>query len=264
MKGPSMNRLFLLIPLLALTVSACKSRKNRVETPVVVNPGTDSITKMASAQDLLGFTMKDWTYFSSKIDVDFKNGDDSKNVTVNIRMLKDSLVWLSAGLFGLEGARVLINKDSMVILNKLNRNYMVYKNEAIAGFSDVPLTVTQIQNLILAKPVYALNLYQVLVNNNTALGIEYKQDKFITTHRYQKQFYTIDTTTVNDRTSMNYAMARYQEYAVIDGHNFPYKTFITASTGNKLVSIDMKFEDADFHSALTFPFSIPSSYEKIR
>ncbi len=262
MTGNSMNKTSLIIAvLLFVGLSACKSRKNKIITPSIVNP-VDSIIKTANAEDFLGFTIKDWQYFSSKIDVDYRNGDDQKNVNVHIRMLKDSLVWISAGLFGIEAARVLINKDSMVVLNKLEKTYMVYKNEAISGFSDVPLTVGQIQNLIIGQPVYALKLYKIAMNNDARISIQYPQEKFITSHQYGKQFYTIDTTAINDRTTSNYAMARYQDYSVVNGHNFPLTTYLTASNGNKLIYIDMKFQDTDFETVVTFPFTIPSSYEK--
>jgi hypothetical protein len=258
-----MNKIiFILSALLLFGASACKNRKNRVVQPDIVNPVKDSAVKVVTAEDLLGFTLKDWQYFSSKIDVEYRNGEDKKNFNVNIRMLKDSLVWISAGLFGIEGVRVLINKDSMVVLNKIDKKYMVYKNEAISGLSDVPLTVGQIQNLIIAKPVYALKLYSIIANNDASVLIQYNQEKFATSHRYGKLFYTIDTTSVNDLTTRNYAMARYADYSVVNGHNFPLSAYITASNGSKLIQLDMKFEDTDFGTVVTFPFIIPSSYEK--
>jgi hypothetical protein len=260
-----MNRLAIIVIAIFCTgMAACKSRKNKVVTPDVVTPAADSATRTASAEEMLGFTLKDWQYFSSKIDVDYTNGDDRKSINVNIRMLKDSLVWISAGLFGMEGVRVLINKDSMVVLNKLEKKYMVFRNEAIAGFSDVPLTVGQIQNLLIGRPVYALRLYEIAMNTGSRLSIQLTQEKFITSHSYVKQFYTIDTTAINDRTTRNYAIANYRDYSVVNGHNFPLSNTVTASNGDKLIKLEMKFQDTDFETALTFPFTIPSSYEKAK
>ncbi len=260
MTGNSMNKLFFIcLGLSIIGVSACKSRKNKIQ-PVIV-PAQDSAIKTVTAEDLLQFTLKDWTYFSSKIDVAYKNGDNEINADVHIRMLKDSLVWIRASII-VEGARILINKDSIVILDRLHKKYTVYHNQAIAGFSDVPLTVSQVQNLILAKPVYALKLYDILVNSDSRLDINYTQEKFTTSHHYGKQFYTIDTTMIKDRTTRNYAMARYQDYSLVNGHNFPLSTFVTASNGDKLINLELKFKDTDFETPLAFPFEIPSSYEK--
>ncbi len=260
-----MNKSSLIISLfLLIGLAACKSRK--LATPQVVTP-KDSV-KTASAEDLLGFTIRNWTYFSSRIDVEYipastnPEEQDKKNFNVSIRMLKDSLVWISAGLFGIEGARVMINKDSMVVMNKLERNYKVYKQEAIAGFSDVPLTVSQIQNLVIGQPAYALKLYQIAMNTGSSLSIRFQQEKFNTSHIYNKQYFTIDTTLIKDRTTPNFAMARYSDYGVVNGHNFPLTNHMTISNGNKLTHVHMKFEDTDFETVQTFPFTIPSSYEK--
>jgi hypothetical protein len=41
-------------------------------------------------------------------------------------MKKDSLIWISVnGALGIEGMRVLIDKDSVRILNKLDKEYQV-------------------------------------------------------------------------------------------------------------------------------------------
>jgi len=257
-----MNKLAVLLFSGLLLALGCKSRKVVTAPPKVEN--RDTVIAMATAENLLSFTLKDWKYFSAKINVNFQSGDNNNDVTVHVRMLKDSLVWLSAGLVGIEGARILINKDSMVFLDKMNRKYRVYKKDDMTKVLDVPLSVDQVQNLILARPIYALKLYQVLVNNETRLDILYNQEKYATSHSYQKSVFTIDTTAIRDRTSRNYAMASYSKYSVVDGFNFPLSAEIKASNGVSMVQIKMDFEDVDFVKELTFPFAIPASYEKAK
>lgn len=257
-----MNKLAVYLFMGLLLAIGCKSRKVVTAPPKV--EGRDTVITMATAEDLLSFTLKDWKYFSAKINVDFTSGENTTNATVHVRMLKDSLVWLSAGLVGIEGARILINKDSMVLLDKLNRKYKVFKKDQMTEVLDVPLSVDQVQNLILARPVYALKLYQVMVNNETSLDIQYNQERYATSHSYAKSVFTIDTTAIRDRTSRNYATASYTNYSVIDGFNFPLSAEIKASNGVSMVDIKMNFEDVDFVKELTFPFAIPASYEKAK
>lgn len=261
-----LNKGFLLILLAVSVLYACKGRrKKHRETPPVVRMENDSMSAKASAADLLSSTLKTWTYFSAKIDVELRYGEGKKfNPNASIRMYKDSLIWLSGGLFGIEGLRVLINKDSVVMINKLEKTYTVYKNNAFKGISDIPLTVTQLQNLIIAKPVYALELYEILLQNENRLAIAYNQEKFKTQHSFQKQFLTIDTTSIRDKSTPNFAEARYSEYSVVNGHNFPSFTFITATSGQKIYEIELRYSDTDFETALTFPFTIPASYEKTK
>jgi hypothetical protein len=256
-----MNRILLIIACMIIGLYACKSRKT---APIAMKPAADSTAKVLTAQDLLGFTQKDWHYFSAKADVEYKDGDDKKSFNVSIRMIKDSLVWISAGLFGIEGARILVNPDSMVIIDKINHKYKVFTKDAIGASSSMPLSVTQIQNLILGQPVYALQFYDIRLNNTSGISIEFKQDEFTTTHHYSKQYYTIDTTYIQDADLKNHAMAYYQDYTAVNGHNFPLTSFMSTTAGVALYTINMKFQNVDFETAVTFPFNIPASYERTK
>ncbi|HEY1045438.1 MAG TPA: DUF4292 domain-containing protein [Bacteroidia bacterium] len=259
-----MNNKVLTYILIAIAfLQACKSRKETV-LPPVVEYNKDSATKVVTANSLLNSTLSDWTYFSSKVEVEMNDKGNTINATAHIRMYRDSLIWISAGMFGIEGYRMLITKDSIVVLDKLHKNYSVVKRSDFGNVTSVPLTVTQIQNLILARPVYALNLYEIAKNDSLSLEIFFNQDKFKTNHHYARQYLTIDSTTVKDNSTGNNAKAQYSEYSVIEGKNFPIKNHITASSEKQNFDIKLQHSDVDFSSLLTFPFNIPTSYEKIK
>lgn len=256
------NRKNIIYLLAILLLAACASKKKVVPPPVVVQK-IDTAIHNPTASDLLDFTLKPWTYFSSKIDVDFQQENGKKiSPNVSIRMYKDSLIWLSAGMAGFEGFRILINNDSVIMLNKLERKYYIYKTKEFKGLTDVALTVSQIQNIILAKPIFALKLYKILTQNETQLDIQYAQKKFNTNHSYKKSSYTIDSSQIVDNINPNFARIKYTEYSVIGVHNFPVKTNIESKLNNKLNTIDLKYSDVDFETILSFPIVIPSSYEK--
>ena len=62
--------------------------------------------------------------FSAKIKVDYQNSKGNQpNITAYVRILKDSLIWISgyATVFNIEAFRVLINKDSVFVLDKINK-----------------------------------------------------------------------------------------------------------------------------------------------
>ncbi|HRF24264.1 MAG TPA: DUF4292 domain-containing protein, partial [Chitinophagaceae bacterium] len=76
--------------------------------------------------------------FSAKTDVDYREqGGKKYSVTVHIRMIKDSVIWLLVnGPLGIEGLRALITTDSVKILDKQNKTYtarsMAYLQEVTA------------------------------------------------------------------------------------------------------------------------------------
>lgn len=257
------NKVLTYIVISIAFLQACKSRKESV-LPPVVEYNKDSAEKTVTASSLLNGTLSDWTYFSSKVEVEMIDKGNTINATAHIRMYRDSLIWISAGMFGIEGYRMLITKDSIVVLDKLHKNYSVVKRADFGNVTSVPLSVTQIQNLILARPVYALNLYEIAKNDSLNLQIFFNQDKFKTNHHYARQYLTIDSTTVKDNSTGNSAKAQYSEYSVIEGKNFPIKNHITAFSDKQNFDINLQHSDVDFSTQLTFPFNIPSSYEKIK
>lgn len=247
--------------LLAITlITACKPKKTLVAPRQFDLVALDSLDSNSRAQFLLGPHIKDWTYFSAKIDFEFTQDNNNTKSNAHVRMYKDSIVWISAGM-GL--IRIMINNDSMVILDKLNNNYRVYDKKALDTLLEVPLQVGQLQNLLMGQPAYALKLYQLSFLPDSSIQIRYKQDKFVTRHMIQRSALTIDSTRIDATANSNYANALYTSYSVIDEYNFPHKISFF-STGNKPIHLDISYSDPDFTTVLTFPFAIPSNYEKVK
>lgn len=248
-----------------LILYSCKGRK-KLAAPTEVVKISDSASrgKTVSAENLLNNTLKDWKYFSSKVKVDYFNGTDNQNFGSSIRMYKDSLIWISINLFGIEGARILINKDSMVMYNKLDKNYKVYRKELIESILGAPLAVVEIQNVILAQPVFPLKLYEIIMNDENYLKIKNEQPSAFINHLYQKKYLTIDSTLIEVKTRPQYAQINYTNFVIVNEHNFPLNNRIHAHNGVSQVQIDLEFENPDFQTELSFPFTIPSSYDRIK
>ena len=127
-------RLLLLVALTACLMASCRStrniqtaiaKKDTVVAPVVtapVVPKEDSTAFINDALSKMNGQKIDFKTFSAKVDVDYKGGDGKKyNVNANMRMYKDSVIWISVtAIFGIEGLRAYITKDSVKILNALN------------------------------------------------------------------------------------------------------------------------------------------------
>ena len=258
-----MRKIIFYLSLLLLFISSCKARKNKntaLEKQVISDTATK--TKEMSASDWLKNSIKPWKYFSSKMDIEQNVLQGFSKLGGNIRMYKDSLVWISVNMIGIEGARVLINKDSMVLMDKFAKTYTVYKKEMIQDLLGAPLNVSQIQNLIIAKPIYALELYSILNQDASRLDIQALQPLVYFNHYVKKDYLTIDSTYIKDRTNRHYAMVEYKNYEVINGHNFPKIFQLKAYDGKKIVDVKLEFESPDFVTETTFPFNIPSSYER--
>lgn len=78
------------------------------------------------------------------------NGMNFDDLSGQLRMRKDSLVWLSVtASMGIEVARVKVSTDSVWILNRLEKTYLAEPMENVAQYLGIPLSLTLLQTLLL-------------------------------------------------------------------------------------------------------------------
>lgn len=109
--------------------------------------------------------------FSAKLKIDYQGRDASDHATAYIRIKKDSLIWISlTGALGIEGFRLLINKDSVRMMNKLDKNYPGPCDHLPAGTTEVPLIFIRYRTWIIGNPVFIdHNIISYTSNDNEML-----------------------------------------------------------------------------------------------
>src|SRR4029453_6343563 len=61
---------------------------------------------------------------TAKGDIEFNSADNSTSLSFHMRMKRDSAIWLSVSpLLGIEAVRILLTRDSVKALDKLNNIY---------------------------------------------------------------------------------------------------------------------------------------------
>ena len=162
-----MTRFLVILIIAALAASSCRStrkiqsaiatKKDSVEVmQPTSDPHADSIKFIKDTYNRLLANRIEFETFSAKINTDYQGTDGKKyDVNVFIRMKKDSVIWVSVnGALGIEGMRVLIDKDSVRILNKLDKEYQVRSLEYLQEVAGLPLDLRTVQELIIGNPVF--------------------------------------------------------------------------------------------------------------
>jgi len=275
-----MNRLFLIaiafVGLLAFT--ACRSTKNiqkaiikKDSVAVVVKdiqPTHLDTMKMVNAV-LGGVAQKriEFNTFSAKIRVDYENEKGRQpDFIANIRMLKDSLIWVSlSNDIGIEGIRVLISNDSIKILDKLANTYQVRPLSTIQEVSQIPFLFADLQNLLVGNPIFlnkdSITSYAHTVNGYTLLSIDVLFKNLISiSNEYVIEKSKLDD---NDPALNRTCNLVYTEYENKTGRLFSTMREIAIIQQNKL-NVKLKFRDYKFNEELTFPFTVPKKFKRIK
>ena len=265
--------------MLLLAFSACKStktiqqamvKKDTVavpEVPVEKLPTHEDTMRMVN--DVLNNVQQkyiDFRTFSAKIKVDYSNSKGKQpDFVANVRMLKDSLIWISLGNdIGIEGIRVLISKDSIKVLDKLANTYQVRPLSHIQDLSQIPFSFADLQNLLIGNPIffnkdsittytnnangYTLLSYASLFKNLLSIGSDYSIQKS-----------KLDD---NDPALNRTCDLIYNNYETKTGVNFSTQRQITILQQTKL-DVELKFKDYKFNEEMTYPFAIPKKFKRI-
>ena len=255
-------------------IAGCRSTKklqtaiNKKDTQVVIHEGTVSPDSIRGARNILNSLEKNrinFTTFSAKIKVEYedKNGKQP-DFNAFIRLYKDSVLWvsISATFLGIEAFKILITPDSIIIVNKLDKQVEYHEFNYIEDIAKIPLTFSTLQDLIIGNPVYTgdsiVSFRQT--ENHILIGTIGKLFKNLITIAADNNL--IERSKLDD---INIGQNRtadlsYNTYEKNNGVSFATYREITVAEKTK-VDITLQFKQYEFNKELSFPFNIPRNYK---
>lgn len=264
---------------LLLAFSACRSTK-KIQQAIIVKKDTVAVVTpveklpthedtMRMVEEVLSNVQKkyiDFKTFSAKIKVEYSNNKGKQpGFVANIRMLKDSVIWISlSNDIGIEGIRVLIANDSIKVLDKLANTFQVRPMSHIQELSQIPFSFADLQNLLVGNPIFFNKDSITSYNNNTngylllSIAPLFKNLLSVSTD-YNITKSKLDD---NDPTLNRTCDLIYNNYENKTGVNFSTQRQITISQQNKL-DVELRFKDYKFNEELTYPFSVPKKFKRI-
>lgn len=246
-----------------LLLAGCKRPPVRSD-----RPATDS-TETAKTPD---FNVEeiDFRYLTAKSKLSFKsNEQDIKNASVNIRMRKDSLIWFTVGQLGITGARGLITRDSVRIVNILQREVYQYSFAELSQKFGVDLHYDLLQSVIVGNlPIKRSRRDRVSKGKDYFL-LRQDEGKIMVDNYIGERDRKLKKLEVKEQTTNTALKLEFEDFTDLNSFLFPYSSLITVNyqpregTQPYQTLIQIKHQKVDLtDDALSFPFSIPSRYER--
>lgn len=259
--------------LLSVLLVACRAtrpiqtaiaKKDTVTVAATNHAREDSLRFIANTWQDLQENAIPYQTFTAKVNIEY-SGDDGKkyDVNANLRMMKDSAIWISANaVLGIEAFRALITRDSVKILDKLNKTYTARRVGYLQEVTSLPLNLQTLQDLLIGNPVFvdstAFASYSLGPGTITLLSIGTWAKNGITVDAGDKTLQRSkldDVDLVRNRT----ADLTYSSYDSKKGPRFATRRSISVSEKKKL-DIRLDFKQYDFNAEVSFPFSVPKNY----
>ena len=269
-------KLFSIVLIATLTMCACRSTKKiqkaivtKDSIAVVVNaPVATHADTVKMVNDVLNKSKQiSYNTFSAKIKVDYFNSKGKQpDFVANIRLLKDSLIWISlSNDLGIEGIRVLITKDSIKVMDKLANTIQIRPLSSIQEISQIPFSLFDLQELLVGNPIFfnrdSISYYSKTANGYSLLsmGAVFKNLITINTNFQVEKSKLDDLDTKRNRT----ADITYYEYETKTGVLFSTYREMNLSQQTKL-DVLLKFKDYKFNEEMSFPFTVPKKFKRIQ
>ncbi len=262
-------RTLFLIPVAFMLAVACGPSKKIQKTQeaiskadtteVVIVTKNDQVDSAKLIRDVYKKVLKneiDFNTFSAKVKVDYEEKDNSDNATAFVRIQKDSLIWMSLrGALGIEGARVKITQDSVIVLNMLKKEISRRSIGYLQELTELPVDFYTLQDLIIGNPVFAdSNIVSYSTNENNELMV-------LMSGKFFKHLATLDGTEYKllhsklddaDAVRNRTCDITFTDYDLSAGVPFAAKRIISIAGKSKL-DIHLDFKSFAFNQATSFP-----------
>ena len=239
-----------------ILLNACRAKKQRaqaitkknIETTKPILQEIKSVLKNAFEFD----------YLSYKAKCDYKDPNNDQSFVMNLRMRRDSILWISITAIGFEVARARLDKDSVKILNRLEKKYYLYDYAFIKKLAGTTLSLGQIQNLLAGNLLFPPEHY----------GPHAEPTKFTTTEGYVDNTIVIDNKFKIIEQILQHLVEKssgsvvYSNYKKTGDQQFPGKVDISFVTPKRNMNLLMENSGMNTNLIEAFPFDIPAKYEK--
>lgn len=245
---------FLLIPILLI---ACGGPKELAEAPLKKRPAA-VIIKKTEGQAI------DYDWFSAKLSgkVTLENG--ATPVTVNLRMSKDSVIWMSVtALLGIEVARLYITPDSFKLMNRINATYKEGAIDKLNERYGIPLHFVDLERLLTGqfKAPESLKFKSDVVGTHYFLSNKKKREypKFrfwVDQHFLPYRYELVDLK--NQRMQLDYP-----SFNRVGESWIPTELHFLFESEESSIQATFNYSKVNIDQPKKLKFSIPESYEQM-
>jgi hypothetical protein len=209
----------------------------------------------------------DFEYFHGKARVNFRDNKKEREVKSTIRVRKDSIIWMTFSVVGVQGGKALINKDSIVIVSTIDKEYYVFTYAEMSDRFKFKIDYSIIQAAFLGNPV-APRLPSDIITEDPSFNILQQTRGPVSIKSYINAASTkVEKIEMTESNSNNSLTINYSNFQQVGPKIFPYNgvisLFYKTAAGILNNTITFEYTKAEVGDReLRFPFNIPRKYER--
>jgi len=202
-----------------------------------------------------------FNYLKAKSKIVWKTQQNQDTYTVDIRMKKDSLIWVNISQTGITGATGLFSKSKVQFYQKINGEYFNLTYDSVSVIMGFKVDYLILQSLIVGNQPYKKNNSRVIRENENIILKQQEGriniDNMVGPNRKLKKLL------VNDVPTSNKMTMDFEEFTLLNQVLFPFSSQINLDVkdkDNKSVNtlITIKYSKVELlDTPLEFPLKVP-------
>lgn len=209
----------------------------------------------------------DFGYLHGKAKMVFKDDQREREVKANIRIRKDSVIWMTFSVVGVQGGKALINQDSITIVSTVDKEYYVFTYAELSERFNFEINYGVIQSALLGNPILAKKPEDEIGQEGTFDVLLQRAGSVAVKNLINSTTRKLEQVELSETTSTNSLKVSYSNFQPVGERLFPYNGIISIfyKTPNGIVNNTISFE---YNKAevgdkeLKFPFNIPKRYDR--
>lgn len=197
--------------------------------------------------------------------IKYDSPDFSISATTNVRMKRDSIIWVSISSFGFEAARAVITRDTLMVLNKLEREVQTFNYEGLSRMLSFPITFDLVQSALLGNMARPMTAADGVLQSEGHYRITQDWGKVVVDNYVDEGTMKLDRVQALEEATKNSLTVLYGEFTAVENFLFPYNGVISlqyqANGEPSETKIDIAHSRVEVPTEpLSFPFTVPDSY----
>ncbi len=242
-----------MIIILCMLILGCSKK---VVTPVSTMP-----------KSVLNIEEIDFDYFQGKARMILRDANKEREVKANIRIRKDSVIWMTFSVIGVQGGKALINKDSITIVSTVDKEYYVFEYSELSDRFKFDINYNVVQSAMLGNPIIRRSDSEEVQQESSMYLLKQNQADVSVVNYVNAASMKIEKVELKEGNSMNSLIINYSNFQPVGTKVFPYNgtinLFYKTLSGLLNTTIIFEYNKAEVGDReLRFPFNIPKRYER--
>jgi len=236
---------------------------------VLLSSCSPRIAKVTTAPRTVELEEIDFEYLHGKARLVMRDEKKEREVKAHIRIRKDSVIWMTFTVLGVQGGKALINKDSITVVSTVNKEYFVFNYPELSKRFNFDINYDVLQAAMLGNLIAAKSLNDEVSEDEQYDFLTQRKGKVSITNSINKKSRKLERLDMKEPGTENALHIEYSNFQPLGTKQFPYNGLINViyktATGIVLsnTSIILEYSKAEIGDRqLKFPFNIPRKYDR--